>query len=628
MSEKPSTADPKVEANGTPAEKPTTAETPNEEDKKKDDEKKKDDKKEDKPAGGYDASKIPHSEPGYTIKITIHRAENIPVADLNSLSSDPYVLSEIKTSLVPRHKEDPVLQNRTFTIRKNLNPEWNAEWVVANIPANGCKIKCRVMDEDPGDHDDRLGDAHINIPRITEMWEGISEQPFKLKARTGSKRAYLTQALARAVCLRSRFRGFLFVSVKLLGKTESEHGGRAYTVGPMFWVKHYSPLLGRIVGQKTPDHSQAHSQTQEGESQASEKKKDEMYNFQANQMQLHGPVPAELYHRYVEFKPFVKGMFTNAGIRGFLLHKALTHQHNQVYRFDRKTDYGYLGLKPSHETTLKFLELVHFNEGGRIFTYILTLDSLFRFTETGKEFGIDMLSKHTMHSKVAIYIAFSGEFFVRQLKNKDEPPPEQGGDNETYPPKPQADGPPDNKPVRDPARYELVIDNDSGTYRPNADLLPKLKEFLEFSLPGLKIVTLDCNKDAELQQKLKKEQRETKKRDGDGLVYQQMSDDSSVSSSDISDLDDAVNAQNDEESEPGLGKIVKNTLSTGGKARKDHYKKVFKGHDKLEEADMAKGSKEVEQRKPDGMAGPSGSEEMLAEEGAVKNEEGAEKKHT
>jgi len=395
MSDNSSSADHKVEANGTAHSKnpATNSDTPKKEDKKKDDNKK---KKEENPPGGYDDTKIPNREPGYTIKITIHRAENIPVADLNTLSSDPYVLSDVITGLPTRHKEDPPLQNRTFTIRKSINPVWNAEWIVANIPASGCKIKCRVMDEDPGDHDDRLGNAHITVPPLNENWEGIHEQAFKMKARAGSKRAYLTQAVSRAICLRHQFRAHLYVSVKVLGKTESEHGGRAYTVGPMFWVKHYSPLLGRMIGQKTPDHSQGgHSQTENqahlegGESQSSEKKEDESkknekYNFQANQMQLHGPVPAELYHRYVEFKPFVKGMFTNAGIRGFLLHKALTHQHNQIYRYDRKSDFGYLGYEPNKETTLKFLELVHFNQGGRIFTYVITLDALWRFTETGE----------------------------------------------------------------------------------------------------------------------------------------------------------------------------------------------------------------------------------------------------
>jgi hypothetical protein len=291
-------------------------------------------------------------------------------------------------------------------------------------------------------------------------------------------------------------------------------------------------------------------------------------------MQLHGPVPAELYHRYVEFKPFVKRMFTHSGVRGFFLHKALSHQHDQIYRFDKKTESGYLPVDPGKESSLKFLELVDFDRGGRIFTYVITLDSLWRFTETGKEFGIDMLSKHTMHSDVSVYIAFSGEFFVRRVKNRDQKPPELGGHNETHPPEPVPGGPPEGDSPKDPSLYELIIDNDSGTYRPNADLLPKLKEFLEFNLPGIKIVTLDCNTDAKLQQKLKKEQKESKKEEGDTVMYKQAAQGSSISSSDESDLDDMING---EQEDPGLLKTMKHDAAARRSMKKKHWKSLAKG---------------------------------------------------
>jgi hypothetical protein len=253
-------------------------------------------------------------------------------------------------------------------------------------------------------------------------------------------------------------------------------------------------------------------------------------------MQLRGPVPEAMYHRFVEFKPFVKAMFTAKGVRGYILSKALHHQHARVYNFDQNTQYESFE-KPCKEFTQKFLELVHHDQGGRIFTYVLTLDSLFRFTETGKEFGIDMLSKHTMHSDVAAYIAFSGEFFIRRLKHHHRAPPEEGGNNKTHPPDDIDGGPPDDSPPTDPSYYELIIDNDSGTYRPNAKLLPELKEFFEENFPGLKVVTLDCQDDAEKMEKMKDEQRERKKQEGDHIVYTQVSRSSSMSSSDIEELD-------------------------------------------------------------------------------------------
>jgi hypothetical protein len=44
--------------------------------------------------------------------------------------------------------------------------------------------------------------------------------------------------------------GDLIVSIENLGKTPGEEGGRAYTVGPLPWSRHYSPLIGRLTGTK------------------------------------------------------------------------------------------------------------------------------------------------------------------------------------------------------------------------------------------------------------------------------------------------------------------------------------------------------------------------------------------
>lgn len=246
-------------------------------------------------------------------------------------------------------------------------------------------------------------------------------------------------------------------------------------------------------------------------------------------------MPAELYHRFVEFKPFVKGMFTTKGLRGRVLNKALHHQHARVYNFSNSTEYG--DVKPrSEEAALQFLKMAHYDEGGRIFTYVLTTDGLLRFTETGKEFGIDMLSKHTMHSDVNIYIACSGEFFIRRLAKPNEPvdSPKQ----ETHPNTDLPGGPPNAPAPKNPRSYELCIDNDSGTYRPKKELLPLLRHFLKENFPGLHVVTHDCM-DEKLK-KMKKEQVERKKKEGSNMQVLQNSDDE-ISSSDESDLDEMEN---------------------------------------------------------------------------------------
>ncbi len=227
-------------------------------------------------------------------------------------------------------------------------------------------------------------------------------------------------------------------------------------------------------------------------------------------MQLCGPVPKGLYHRYVAFRPIISRMFASTGLRGRILNKALHKQHNRVYNFNSSTECG--PFEPCSESAAQqLLKMAHYDEGSRVFTYVLTLDAVFRFTETGKEFGIDLLSKHTMHSNVQTYIAYSGEFFIRRLENPDASeeinPPERTHPDESIP-----GGPPNEQPPNNPSYYQLIIDNDSGTYRPDKSLLPDLKSFLEKNFPGIGVVAMHWE-DKDLQ-KRKEEQRTAKKREG------------------------------------------------------------------------------------------------------------------
>lgn len=264
------------------------------------------------------------------------------------------------------------------------------------------------------------------------------------------------------------------------------------------------------------------------------------FSFQANEVQLEGPVPEHLYHRFVAFKGWVGPMFTDKGIRGKILHKVLHKQHNRIYNFNTSTQWGTF-QSCTEEAALQFLRMVHFDEGGRIFTYVITLDGLMRFTETGKEFGIDFLSKHTMHSDVATYIACSGEFFVRRLAHADAPAHQgEGADvgEPTHPDRELPGGPPDDTPPENPKRYQLIIDNDSGTYRPDKHQLPHLQEFLQRNFPGLGVTAMHWE-DEELSE-MKDKQRQIKKKEGQMMKMVQNSspDSSDVSSSDESKLSD------------------------------------------------------------------------------------------
>jgi hypothetical protein len=271
-------------------------------------------------------------------------------------------------------------------------------------------------------------------------------------------------------------------------------------------------------------------------------------SFEANEIQLQGPTPSELYHRYVDFKWFVAPLFTASGIRGKLLNKAIHKQHARVYAYDKrcksgKFEYDPVESKPRKEVTRKFLELAHWDQGGRQFTYVLTLNSMLRFCETGENFTTDFMSKHMGHADADVYVAFAGEFLIRRIDpHAGKGDGGGGGDTsgKTHPPDHLPGGPPDEEPPRHPKHYELVIDQDSGTYRPKKELLPVLKGYLERNLPGLKITVLHAGSD-ELKE-IRKQQAEAKKREGEGVTFMRRGSNysSSISSSEASDLEDAA----------------------------------------------------------------------------------------
>ena len=144
-----------------------------------------------------------------------------------------------------------------------------------------------------------------------------------------------------------------------------------------------------------------------------------------------------------------------------------------------------------------------------------------------------------MLTSLQIYIAWSGEFLIRRLakprKRAEDP------DQQTHPAEDVPGGPPNADPPKDPKHYELVIDNDSGTYRPDASLLPIFKKFLKRNFPNLHIVVKACDDDK--LKKIKEDQLKIKKKEGDHLVFGQGSDSGSISSSDEEEL----NARADQE---------------------------------------------------------------------------------
>ena len=105
-----------------------------------------------------------------------------------------------------------------------------------------------------------------------------------------------------------------------------------------------------------------------------------------------------------------------------------------------------------------------------VYTYVIVKDDeSFRFSETGSAFFVDCASKHALQSNCAEHVVYGGEFHPR---------PEGGWD--TF-----SDEMDDSS-----VTWELVIDNNSGTYSPTPDLLDNLARLLEFNFPGIKVLAL------------------------------------------------------------------------------------------------------------------------------------------
>jgi len=310
------------------------------------------------------------------------------------------------------------------------------------------------------------------------------------------------------------------------------------------YTRHFSPLIGHIISGGTA----ANKTIPKG-------KKDKPLGastFIANRLQLRGPPPRALRLRYVGYLPIIQSLFNKRGIRGKILHYGLKRQFKTIYGYNRTTVYGVAGegeidtdasqgrkgkdveegQPPSDEdrslqdinnpesyseaVARQFLEMTSYGTAGRIFTYVITLDSEWRFTETGEEFSVDLLSKHSMHANAAKEIAISGEFFVRKIGEKENSSGDRSQDKERNDNESGSDTTDGNEEDHDPSHYELVIDNNSGTYRPQKELLPILQKWLaeEGNLKALGKVTVKDGFDETLQSWKKERQKEKRRAKG------------------------------------------------------------------------------------------------------------------
>lgn len=116
-----------------------------------------------------------------------------------------------------------------------------------------------------------------------------------------------------------------------------------------------------------------------------------------------------------------------------------------------------------------------------IYTYIISSeDDSLRFSETGAAFFVDFASKHALHSNCARKVRYSGEFHLRPRSKEREGEGSWCGWQDF-----------DDSMEDTSVDWEIIIDNDSGTYTPDKGMLPTLRDLIDHNFPGLDVLALD-----------------------------------------------------------------------------------------------------------------------------------------
>lgn len=146
------------------------------------------------------------------------------------------------------------------------------------------------------------------------------------------------------------------------------------------------------------------------------------------------------------------------------LKKVVQAEHASLYSDGVCPHFTYWGGKRNERATLgrgnDFLSLLGngVRKGRRrVYTYVVLDEGMF-FSETGANIAKDFFSKHAVHANASPEVRMAGTFRICET-------PERA--------------------------LILILDNDSGTYRPSSEQLPILKEVLELNFPGLLVRVLD-----------------------------------------------------------------------------------------------------------------------------------------
>ncbi|TFY63582.1 hypothetical protein EVJ58_g3166 [Rhodofomes roseus] len=318
------------------------------------------------------------------------------------------------------------------SVKENTrSPVWNEPWRIKNVP-QGAVLGIELADKDnKGMTDDYIGHLRVDVTSGEKEVQITEDKPLR------------------------RHRGTFQLKVDLVLSTDPEAHEYPYEFdGPIRYSLHYSPTMGRLTS--------ADSRL-----------------YATWKIYLRGV--RRCFGDEVQFWTS-KARRTFEGPASAAVRSVKHTAHRMLYAHAISNTFGVLE-KPRDLFHLLHRHSAPGTDGASaqapfahrikpaVYTYVISVDDdSMRFSETGARYLVNMVSKHWLHSDCATAVRFAGEFHPR---------PEGGWDKFS-----------DDMRDED-VRWELVIDNNSGTYAPKKELLPALKRVLEMNLLGFTILALD-----------------------------------------------------------------------------------------------------------------------------------------
>ncbi|KAF8877745.1 hypothetical protein CPB84DRAFT_1838575 [Gymnopilus junonius] len=363
------------------------------------------------------------------LQIQFIGASGLPKMDVVG-TADPYFVAKLddKISFVSTVKMG------------TLSPVWNEAWKVKNVPTTA-DLVIKVMDKDEG----MVTDDFIGTVKST-VAPGTKESEIQGPLYKGTRGTFWLKVSSSPID-----------SAPAVDEDPTEF---PYLFdGPIRYSRHFSPTVGALTNLN------------------------DARLYSTWKMYLRG-IPlffGDTYQHWNRKYPAAQKIFQ--GPASIAVRSGIQAGHRMLYARTATNGFGILEDKAS---TLQLLhggssssvntpnapgsEFAH-RVKPAVYTYIISSDDdSFRFSETGAAFFVDFASKHALHSNCAETVRYSGEFHPRPK-----------GGWETF----------SDTTTDDEADWELVIDNNSGTYAPDKAMLPALKGLLEYNFPGFGIFALD-----------------------------------------------------------------------------------------------------------------------------------------